>query len=65
MSGPFLSFDAVRECESELWRALGTTLQLTRKHWVGSEVMRKAMERVAEVIEKQVQRTSAAGGDSQ
>lgn len=65
MSAQFRSLDAIRQCESEIWRALEATLRLTLTHWAGSELVRGAMERVVAVIEKQVQHTSAVRGESQ
>lgn len=64
MSAPPLSFDAIRNCEAEIWRALFATLQTMRAHWTGSYVARKALERVSAVIDEQVKRTDTMKGGS-
>ena len=50
------SFDAIRQCEADIWRGLAGPLKMTCAHWNGSEVARKALERVLAVIEEQARR---------
>lgn len=53
-----LSFDAIRQCEAEIWRALALPIKMTCAHWTGSESVRKALERVLAVAEEQARRAS-------
>jgi hypothetical protein len=62
MSTPILSFDAVRKCESEIWRSLAGVMQMTLEHWTGSEIVRRALERVYAVIADQLERTANKKG---
>ena len=58
MTAPFLTFDSVRRCESEIWRSLAGIMQMTLEHWTGSETVRRALERVFAVMNEQVNGTS-------
>jgi hypothetical protein len=65
MSTRLLCFDAIRRCEAEIWRVLSVTLQTMCVHWAGSDVARKALERVSAVIDEQAKRNSAEKGGEQ
>ena len=62
MTTLFLKIDKIRMCEAEIWRALAGTVRLAWANWVGSEVVRKALERVLHVMEEQAGRASGEKG---
>jgi hypothetical protein len=53
MTTLFLEIDRVRICEAEVWSALAGIMRLACANWEGSEVVRKALERVLHVMEEQ------------
>lgn len=65
MNAPVSIFDTVRRCESEIWRALLAEMRRTLESWSGSEVAKRALERVSSVIADQVERTSEEKGEKQ
>ena len=62
MTALFLSIDRIRRCEAEIWRALVGTMRVACVTWEGSEVVRKALERVSLVMEEQARRASGEKG---
>ena len=59
MKAPFLITDQIRSCEADIWRALAGTMRVALASWQSSVVAPRALERVSQVIEEQVRRTSA------
>jgi len=64
MIAPIPSFDAVSRCASEIWRSLEATVRMTLEYWKGSDIDRRALERVLAVMTDRLERVNKQRGDA-